>query len=123
MLFRSNYTLSVDIHFPEPYSYAEISGRLTETHRSHSHPKAYVFRLYTSGKWSLSTSKQTLASGFQQLDNKRWNRLSLSLHKDIIRLFINGQLIKEIQDSTYTHGMIGIGTSFNNVEFDNLTIK
>lgn len=119
----SNYTLSAEIHFPEPYSYAEISGRLTETHRSHSHPEAYVFRLYTSGKWNLSTSKQTLASGFRQMDNKRWNRLSLSMHKDIIRVFINDQLIKEIQDSTYTHGMIGIGASFNKVEFDNLTIK
>lgn len=119
----SDYTVSSDVHFPEPYSYAEISGRLMEIHRSHTHPEGYVFRLHTSGKWSLSTSKQILTSGFLRIEGQTWNRLSLSMNKDNIRLFVNDQLIKEVQDSTYTHGMAGIGASFNRVDFDNIIIK
>lgn len=118
-----NYSTSVDVLFAEPYSYGNISGRLTETHRSHKEPEAYTLRLFSSGKWELRTAEKTLASGYKKLDNTQWHNLKLVMKEDNIQAYINQECVASLQDKLYTKGMIGLGSSFHETCFDNLIVE
>ncbi len=47
----------------------------------------------------------------------------LNAKGDKLKAIINGQVVTEISDTTYTHGMAGLGTSFHLVDFDNFEVK
>ena len=119
----TDYSVSCEILFPEPYSYAMILSRATEMYRSHRLPQAYILKLESSGKWELSAGNEKLASGLIVLNNNNWQSMLLGAKGDKLKAIINGQIVTEISDSTYTHGMAGLGSSFHLVDFDNLEVK
>jgi galactosylceramidase len=47
----------------------------------------------------------------------------LNTKGDKIKAIINEQVVAYITDSTYTHGMVGLGSSFHPVDFDNIEVK
>lgn len=118
-----DYTVSCEIFFPEPYSYATILSRATEMHRSHKLPEAYFLKLQSSGKWEMMAGAKKLASGLIALDKNKWHSIQLDTKGNKIKAIINGQVVTDITDSTYTRGMVGIGSSFNLVDFDNVEVK
>lgn len=119
----TDYSVSCEIYFPEKYSYATILARATEMHRSHKLPEAYLLKLQSYGKWELLAGVKKLASGLVALPEKSWYSVQLETKGNKIKAIINGQVIADITDSTYTHGMVGLGSSFNLVDFDNLEVK
>lgn len=119
----TDYALSCEVFFPEPYSYAMIFSRATEMHRSHQLPNAYILKLQSSGKWELMAGTKMLDSGLVKLPEKKWHTLYLENSGDQIKANINGQVVAVIVDLTFSHGMAGFGSSFHNVDFDNIEIK
>jgi len=118
-----DYSASVNVFFTEPYSYGNLSGRLTETHRSHKEPEAYTIRLSSSGKWELRTAEKILNSGYKKLDNTQWHSLKLIMKGDNIQAYINQECVASLQDKSYAKGMIGLGSSFHETCFDDLVVE
>ena len=118
----SDYSVKCEVFFSEPYSYASVLSRASEMHRSHKPAEAYQLKLQSSGKWELTAGAKKLTSGFIPLPENSWHSIKLDAKGDKIRAIINGQLVSELADSTYSHGMIGMGSSFNLVDFDNLEV-
>ncbi|MEI6677889.1 MAG: family 16 glycoside hydrolase [Mariniphaga sp.] len=119
----TDYSVSCGIFFPEAYSYATILARATEMYRSHKIPEAYLLKLQSSGKWELTAGAKKLAAGLTVLNPHSWHTILLETKGDKIKAKINGNIVAEVTDSKYTHGMIGLGSSFNLVDFDNVEIK
>lgn len=119
----TDYSVSCEIFFPEAYSYATILSRTTEMHRSHKLPEAYLLKLQSSGKWELWAGANNLASGFLVLPEKSWHTIQLDTKGAKIKAIINEHVVADVVDSTYTHGMVGLGSSVNLVDFDNLEVK
>ena len=119
----ADYAISCDIFFSEPYSYASIFCRATKTHQAHKLPEAYLLKLQSSGKWDLMVSSKKLVTGLIALNKANWNTIQLDTRGNKIKASINGQVVADIIDTTYTHGMVGLGSSYNLVDFDNIEIK
>jgi galactosylceramidase len=119
----TDYSVSCDVLFAEKYSYASLFSRATEMHRSHKLPEAYQLILHSSGKWELMAGAKKLVSGLVILPESGWDTLVLETKKERIKATINGKLVADITDTTYTHGMAGVGSSFNQIDFDNFSIK
>lgn len=119
--YWTDYTTSVDVYFIDPYSHASLSGRVTETYRSHKDPDAYTLILESSGLWSLKVADKILAKGFINLSND-WHNLKLEMKGDIIKAHINHKEVAAVSDSTFSRGMISIGSSFNFIDFDNIKV-
>ena len=119
----TDYSVSCDVFFPEPYSTASVMARATEMHRSHKMPEAYQLKLQSSGKWELFAGSKRLSNGLIQLNENNWQTLVLETKGTQIKAYINNQLVTDIVNSAYPHGMAGLGCSFNNVDLDNFTIK
>ena len=117
-----DYSVAVKVFFSEPYSYANVSGRLTETYRSHKEPEAYTLRLFSSGKWELRTAGKILGSGYRPLDESRWHELELVMSGDNISACIDGECVVSLRDASYTNGMVGLGSSFHEICFDDLRV-
>lgn len=89
---------------------------------STDNPSGYNLQLFGDGRWKLVTAEKELASGHFPLDPAAWSNLRLRCHENMIRAYINGFLVSEIEDMTYHSGHAGIGCSFDPVRFDNLRI-
>lgn len=118
-----DYSVRAKVFFPQPYSYANVSGRLTEVYRSHTEPDAYTLRLFSSGKWELRTAARVLKAGYLPLDCSMWHELALKMKGDEIRAFIDGTCVGSVNDNSYSHGMIGLGSSFHEIYFDELQVE
>ena len=87
------------------------------------HPVGYNLILYQDGKWELTTAEKTLSSGRVSIDKSKWTNLSLTCTRNNIVARINGKVVTEIEDNTYTHGLIGLGSAYSPVMFDNMKIS
>ncbi|GAP71405.1 galactosylceramidase [Candidatus Symbiothrix dinenymphae] len=118
-----DYSVKTDVCFVEPYSEAFVIGRIVEINHSQRPADAYYFRLKSSGHWRLNVGSKTLASGWLPVTLKTWNTLALSMKDTKITASINGTVLSEVEDPTLKHGMVGIGSSFHKVDFDNFQIE
>ena len=88
-------------------------------------PSAYVLSVGEAGDWKLlSTAYKkptiTLASGTAKLSSSTWHRFTLVMHGPRISARLDGVPLASVQDTSHTHGLFGIGCSWNRVQFDNL---
>lgn len=119
----SDYSASSEVFFKDSYSYATVLARATEMHRSNKLPEAYILKLQSSGLWELMAGNKTLSRGIVSLDIKQWQLFSLETMGNTIKASVNGKEVVKLTDSTYSHGMAGLGCSFHQVEFDNFSIS
>lgn len=119
----TDYSIKCEVFFPDTYSTATLLSRATEMHRTHKLPEAYILNFHTSGKWELMAGTKILAEGITAITENKWHSIQLVAKGDKIKAIINEKIVADIIDSTYTHGMAGLGSSFNNVDFDNLIIN
>ena len=86
------------------------------------HPIGYNLILHKDGRWELTTGERTLTSGSVIIDKNKWTNLSITCNKDNIVSRINGKVVGEVKDNTYTQGLTGLGCTYSPVRFDNLEI-
>ncbi|MGH9345379.1 MAG: galactosylceramidase, partial [Terriglobia bacterium] len=91
-------------------------------------PSGYVFRLTPDGRWSLFSAKykaliNKLAFGAVKLDPEKWHRVELKFQGSRISVKLDHRKLTTVTDNSHTHGMIGLGTGWNNrTQFDNLAV-
>jgi len=94
-----------------------------EVHRGNDFPEGYWFRITTGSNWTFNAGKTVLAYGNSEFQPFRWYNLAMAFKGDKITVLLDNNVIVTIKDTRYTHGLAGIGSDFNKVEFDDLEIK
>jgi hypothetical protein len=127
----TDYTVSADVHFVSE-SPAAIMGRIDSSdvfqdEKAHW-PSGYILRVRPDGEWVLLSAafKQpvaTFASGTVALDRKQWHRLMLTFRGTTVVATLDGHTLASVESTAHTHGMIGLGSEWNHVQFDNLSVK
>jgi hypothetical protein len=91
-------------------------------------PAAYVLTVKQGGSWDLdSTSFKAptlnLASGKVPFSRKNWHHLILKFQGPNISAFIDGVAVTQVRDGTHQRGMVGVGSGWNRVQFDNFAVR
>lgn len=102
---------------------AKIFGHV-KWFESNTAPHGIELRINADGKWSLFVNQKERISGITALNPTKWNNLKLSFTSKSISAFCNDKplcVISAVQD--YSHGLAGLGSDWNNVQFDNLCLQ
>lgn len=127
----TDYTASVDVHFVSD-SPAAIIGRIDSSdvfqEDKSRWPSGYILRVHPGCSWELisATYKQppaTYASGSVALDKQQWHQLALSFRGTTVIASLDGKILASVEATAHSHGMIGLGSEWNRVQFDNLSVK
>lgn len=125
-----DYTVAADVRFLTAAS-ATIMGRIDSADVFKDYqarlPSGYVLRLKPDGAWELLSAEfkkpvVTLASGSVALDRGNWHRLELRFHGGQIVAALDGSSLATVENSVHTHGMFALGTGWDRIQFDNLTL-
>lgn len=119
----TDYSVSADVLSPDNEANVVIMGRVTEVHRGGDYPEGYWMKVNTGKNWELYAGKELLATGPSKLSPRVWSRYTISFLGNTIDIRENEQLLTSVTNTKYTHGIAGIGTGFNLVEFDNFEVK
>lgn len=90
-------------------------------------PSGYVLSVKPDGNWELLSADfkkptVTLASGSATIDRGQWHHLELRFRSNRIEAFLDGMALTSVNDSTHLHGMFALGTKWDHVQFDNLSV-
>lgn len=127
----TDYTVSADVRFLSS-SPAVIMGRIDSSDVFQEEkarlPSGYILRIKPDGAWELlsSTYKQplaTYATGAVSLTGQEWHRLALTFVGTTVTASLDGKTLASVDATAHAHGMIGLGTEWNHVQFDNLSVK
>jgi hypothetical protein len=126
----SDYTIAADVLFLSGAP-ATLLGRIDSANVFRDArarwPSGYIFRVKPDGGWDLLSAQYkqpvaTLALGSTPIHRDAWHHLELRFHGNRITALLDGTQLTAIDDSTHTHGMFGLGTEWNRIQFDNLRI-
>jgi hypothetical protein len=127
----TDYRVSADVHFVSNAP-AVVMGRIDSsdvfTEDKARWPSGYVLRVHPDGAWELlsteyKTPAVTLASGSTPLDRDQWHRLVLGFHGTHITAAIDGKPLSSVENAAHAHGMFGLGTEWDRIQFDNLRVQ
>ncbi len=126
----TDYAVAADVRFFSAAP-AVVMGRIDSAdlfQDGDAHwPSGYILRLRPDGRWDLSSSAYNrptvpLASGSVTIDRNQWHRLELRFHGAKILAFLDGSALTSVDDSAHAHGMFGLGTEWDRIQFDNLSV-
>ncbi|MGC9158474.1 MAG: family 16 glycoside hydrolase [Terracidiphilus sp.] len=126
-----NYTLAADVHMSSAAPamlLVRIDSADVFQDQKAEFPSAYILRIAPNGHWALLTATfhspvRTLASGSVSLHPAAWHHLTLSAHGNSITATCDGSSLANVRDSSHSHGMFGLGSGWNQVQFDNLRVS
>ncbi|MGA9134338.1 MAG: family 16 glycoside hydrolase, partial [Candidatus Sulfotelmatobacter sp.] len=126
----TDYTVSADVHFITAAP-AALIGRIdsADVFRDGKArwPSGYVLRLKPDGGWELLSTQfnkpvATLANGTARFNPKKWHRLALRFQGNRIAALLDGAPLASVEDATHMHGMFGLGSEWDQIQFDNLSV-
>jgi hypothetical protein len=122
-------------------AYAVVLGRIQDVPCSqtfHAWPNAYELSLAQDGSWYIYRSTYTrdpntgdetyevvsLAQGsVPAFDPTQWHVLTLNFRGATITALIDDRRVGRATDDTYSHGMAGLGSGWQNAEFDRFAVE
>ena len=119
----TNYQVQADVNILENTGCAKLLGRVMEVRRGGDYPDGYWFKINTAGNWVLNAGDQKIGSGTTTFQPFTQNRISMKFMGNRVSASVNSKEVVSINNSKYTHGLAGIGSDFNTVEFDNFEVK
>lgn len=127
---QKDYRVSVDVRFVSD-TQAAVIGRIDSSDVFQDEkalwPSGYEFNVKPDGEWELISSaykKPTikLASGTTTVDRATWHKLELSFQGARITASLDGKQLTAVENNEHTHGMFGLGSGWDHVQFDNLRV-
>jgi hypothetical protein len=127
----TDYTVAADVRFLSQAP-ASVMGRIDSSDVFKDDkaiwPSGYVLRMNPDGGWEILSAEYkkpivTLASGSITLDRNQWHRLQLSLHGSQIVASLDNTTLTTVESTAHTHGMFALGSEWDHVQFDNLSVK
>lgn len=126
----TDYNVSADVQAPAK-GVAMLMGRIdsadTFVEEKARGPSGYVLSLQADGRWQLisrifNKPDVVLAKGSAIVQPLSWHHLELSFAGRRIAAAIDGKRLVEAEDATHARGMVALGSSWDQVLFDNLRI-
>ncbi len=132
-----NYTAEVDVLFEteetekeKDMPYARLAIRQTgggDSGAKLEKTSGYSLKVRQDGKWELCRKKKVVVSGDAPEGFKKganvWNHLKLEGAENVIRAYINDELVAAYKDGQpITSGRIGLGSAYTFTQFDNLKV-
>jgi galactosylceramidase len=127
----TDYKVAADLRFLSS-SLAVIMGRIDSADVFQDDkarwPSGYLLSLNPDGSWQLASAEfkkpvVVLGSGNAQLDISKWHHAELRFHGRRIEALVDGKRLVSIEDSAHTHGMFAVGTSWDHVQFDDISVS
>jgi galactosylceramidase len=119
----TNYEVHSDVNILENTGCAKLLGRVMEVRRGGDYPNGYWFKINQRGNWVIYAGDQKIRSGKSTFEPFTQNHISMKFNGNTISASVNSIQVVYINNSKYTHGLAGIGSDFNTVEFDNFEVK
>ena len=107
----------------EGAGYAAIFGRIADSLQSECPPRGYWLKANTDGRWELRAFTKTLAAGNVPFAAGQWHVLELKFDGPKITAAIDGLQAASLEDRTYHSGMAGLGSGWNQAQFDDFNVK
>jgi hypothetical protein len=102
---------------------ARIYGRIVAIPHGKQPPVGYGLQIQAGGAWQLVAAGKNLLDGKATFGSRTWHRFGLRMVGNRLTVTIDGKEAGTTIDTTYGHGLAGIGCSFEQVKFDNVTIE
>jgi len=124
-----NYTVSTRILFTNSTGRASLIGRFGTQGGDRYFFTGYEADLSANGHWQITRDSNVnyavvLASGtLPAITPGTWHAISLRLHGSTITLSVGGRQVGGATDGTWPSGMAGIGSNWDLVKFDGLTVS
>jgi hypothetical protein len=127
----TDYSISADVHYNSTAP-AVVMGRIDSSDvfidDKARWPSGYILRVRPDGAWELLSTEYkkpavTLSSGSTPLDGNQWHRLDLGFSGKQITAAIDGKPLLTVENTAHAHGMFGLGTEWDHVQFDNLSVQ
>jgi hypothetical protein len=89
----------------------------------------YEFDLQANGQWTIARdsdigSARVLAAGqVPSLRPGSWHAIAFSLRGRKLQAYLNGKLVRGVQDGSYARGLAGIGSNWTSVQFGALVVR
>lgn len=120
----SDCEVSVDALIETNGGFVSVMGRLRKMHGfSEALPNGYWLALDNAGQWRLYASSNLLAAGAVNAATNTWHNLRLAMQGVSLRCYVDGMLMTNLVDSTYTTGLAGIGCGWHGAQFDNFALR
>jgi galactosylceramidase len=135
----ADYKVSVSAYLGDTTvdpAYIVVLGRINNVPCSakfHVWPDAYEWYVDKQGHWAIYRSMfqdpeqydlQVLATGtLDSFDPKAWHQFTLAFQGTTISGFVDGTLIGQATDNSYSAGRAGFGSGWHNAEFDNFAVE
>ncbi|MES2222830.1 MAG: galactosylceramidase [Acidobacteriota bacterium] len=124
----SDYDVAVDVLVSDTGP-VTVLGRIDSANSFHEgiYPGGYVFRLHPDGAWQLlstteSAAPTVLGHGQVEMSTLQWHHVDLAFHGSEVAVSLDGKILARVADTTHRHGMFGVGTGWNQGQFDNLAV-
>lgn len=120
-----DYDVASDVLIETKGGFAFVMGRVSSVPGfSNPVPLAYWLALNNAtGNWELHAATNILASGPTSFPPNTWHNLRLSMRGSAIGCYVDGALVTNLVDHTYTSGLAGIGCGWHAAQFDNFTAR
>lgn len=129
----TDYEVSTDARI-ETSGFVSLFGRVGLIPQNANPPDGYWLKVADTGAWQLRMTRnppkqggklteKVLASGTTTFAAGIWHRLALRFAGDRITVIMDGRPVKEVTETTFRQGMIGIGCGWHAAEFDNLEVQ
>ena len=119
----TDYEVSSDVYI-EKSGFVSIFGRLGNKRSWEAgQPNGYWLKVDHNGNWQLNADSNTFASGTVPFSANEWHNLKLKFSGKNIIAFVDDERVASARDVKYSTGMAGIGSGWNNAQFDNFKVQ
>ena len=120
-----NYDVSADVLIETNNGLVFVMGRVGSVPGfSDAVPRGYWLALNTgSSDWELHSSSNLLATGSATVTANTWHNLRLAMMGSVLSCYLDGTLVTNVTDFSYTFGLAGIGCGWHGAQFDNFTVR
>jgi beta-galactosidase len=119
----TDYEVSSDMYIEES-GFVTIFGRIgNKKSWEAKQPNGYWLKVNNRGRWELSADAKKLAAGKVEFSADRWHNLKLQFVGKRITAFVDSTQVGSILDVTFSNGMAGVGSGWNNAQFDNFKVE
>jgi galactosylceramidase len=120
-----DYDVASDILIETNNGFDFVMGRVGSVPGfSNPVPLGYWLALNNSSNdWELHSASNLLASGPATFPSNSWHNLRLSMRGSSISCFVDGSLVTNVTDYSFSSGLAGIGCGWHGAQFDNFIIR
>lgn len=116
-----DYEVSVNVRVPDK-GFAAVYGRI-DAAMSRTMPGGYGLTLDSTGTWQLKDTIVVLESGKIDVTPGSWRNLKLRFSGVNVIVAIDGKTVCSVMDDFHPTGAVAVASSYDQVEFDNFTVK